>query len=180
MDSLNGQPKELDTSGPNMNLPDLVKGRVLTLVAEADPILKTSLPLWNFSIPTFTLINDLHETMKHWNAFGLAANQIGSKVRVFVMRDRAACYNPEILEFSDTTIVDEEGCLSYPGLFVPVKRAAEIKVVYQNLDGDHVTETLSGMNARVFQHELDHLNGIVMLDRANLYHRTQAIKKRMK
>lgn len=153
---------------------------IYDLVKENEPLLKTRVADWVFSgsfIPETTVLW-LRETMEHYDALGLAANQCGLGIRVFVCKDIYAVFNPEILRFSEEKSYDEEGCLSFPRLWVNVKRSDEIDVRYQNIDGDTVTETLRGLNARIFQHETDHLNGITFLDRATRYHRDLGMKRR--
>jgi peptide deformylase len=101
---------------------------------------------------------------------GLAAPQVGVPYRLFVMGGHSlvknrVCFNPEILDTCGSKRATEvEGCLSYPGLKVPVKRHKKIKVAYQTASGERHIRTLRNWEARVFQHELDHLNGIVLPD----------------
>ena len=71
----------------------------------------------------------------------------------------------------------EEGCLSFPGLIVKVKRPQHIRVRFQTPNGDTITKQFTGMSARVFQHEIDHLNGVLYFNRANRYHRDVAMLK---
>jgi peptide deformylase len=111
---------------------------------------------------------------------GIAANQVGVPYRVFAMRghpENFVCYNPKIVQPSEQQIVLEEGCLTYPGLFVKVKRPQHIRVRFQTPNGDMRTETYTGMTARIFQHELDHLDGIIFYNKASRYHRDQALRK---
>lgn len=91
---------------------------------------------------------------------GLAANQVGDLRRWFVGQRFKIVINPEILERSDETETLEEGCLSKPGFKCMRKRALSIKVRWTNHKGKTVNRTLHEMSARIFQHELDHLNGI--------------------
>ena len=110
----------------------------------------------------------LQDFMIQQRAIGLSANQVGINQRVFVMKvaDRLRwCFNPEILEWSDSSVEFDEGCLSFPGDQCTITRPAEITVRYQNAQGDWSEERLQDLEARCFQHELDHLNGITMWDR---------------
>ena len=103
------------------------------------------------------------ETMKKHRGIGLAANQVGLGHRVFVMGAEGvgyAFFNPEILEVTGEEMFDE-GCLSFPGLFLPVKRPATVKIKYQDMNGVDKEETFSGLSARIILHEYDHLQGIV-------------------
>lgn len=101
------------------------------------------------------------------DGMGLAAPQVGLNIRLFLMHyhDRGyVCINPRIEKSSAETSIRGEGCLSYPGEKVMVERPIEIRVTYQNLRGAKVTKKLNGLLARCFQHEMDHLDGIVMGD----------------
>lgn len=114
------------------------------------------------------LENGLLELMKKKKALGLAANQVGQNTRLFVMRtidDKyLRCFNPVVVSHNEHYEVSTEGCLSFPGEFVEVPRLTGIKVKFQNRNGGSVEMDLYGLDARVFQHELDHLNGITMHD----------------
>ena len=108
------------------------------------------------------------EFMIQENGIGLAATQIGIAKRLFVMsvhgRDRI-CFNPEIIESSDVLIEFAEGCLSFPGDQCTIKRPDTIIVRYQDAAGNWIEDNLVGLEARCFQHELDHLDGITMHDK---------------
>ncbi len=127
-----------------------------------------------------TLINDLIETMKHADGCGLAAPQIGISTRVVVVdgRDLAERYpyladfhremiNPVIVEESQEKCEFNEGCLSIPNVDADVVRPATIKVRYFNYDLQEVEEELTAFAARMVQHELDHLDGILFVDHAS-------------
>lgn len=139
------------------------------LYTRVDPhsdILKQTLEpfdFWEAPINPKYLAISLLETMISYGGIGMAANQVGLPYRVFVMgsKDGAgfACFNPEILESSGEETYDE-GCISFPGLFLKVKRAKKIKVKYTDMNGVERTQEFDGLTARIFQHELDHLNGI--------------------
>ena len=118
------------------------------------------------------LASDMIETMQVYNGIGLAGNQVNILLRIFVIElslidenlSPKAYVNPKILASEGTDIV-EEGCLSIPSVNADVERATKIKVEYQTLSGEIVRETIEGLHARVFQHELDHLNGVLFIDR---------------
>jgi len=118
------------------------------------------------------LANNMIDTMRLNEGVGLAANQVNVLQRLFVIDlklideklDARAYVNPEILE-TESTQVMEEGCLSIPKLQAEVERAYRIKVRYQTLDGEEVEEEMEDLLARVFQHEMDHLNGVLFIDR---------------
>lgn len=114
------------------------------------------------------LVRAMAETMYDENGVGLAAPQVGvdKRVIVFDVDDRlAALCNPVITEFSTDTCVDEEGCLSVPGITVPVERSVRVVCEGQTLEGKHITLEAEDLLARVLQHEIDHLDGVLILDR---------------
>jgi len=160
----------------------------MKLVPTTDPILRTEIDRFDFSNPPtdpMKLATDLIQFMYDNNGLGLSANQVGLPYRVFVMRGNSdsgdiACFNPRIVDVGEKEGMMEEGCLSYPGLLVKIKRPQAIKVRFQLPDGDTTTQTFAGLSARVFLHELDHLNGIVHLDRASRFHKDQALRKQKK
>ena len=87
---------------------------------------------------------------------------------------------PKIVFYSEKHAVHEEGCLTFPGFFVKIRRPEWIRVRFYDIDGKIQTESLNGIPARAFQHELDHLNGILFTQRANSYHLEKAKKKKVK
>ncbi len=108
------------------------------------------------------------ETMYLEDGVGLAAPQVGLSLRMFVMDygdGPIKVINPEIIEKSEEKVIDEEGCLSLPDVFAEVERAKWIKVRFQNERGEWQEMELEGYSARVFQHEYDHLDGILFIDR---------------
>ena len=114
------------------------------------------------------LVRDMIETMKFSNGVGLAAPQVGESLRIIVVdyeENPIAFINPEILEM-DGEVLDYEGCLSVPGVEVPIKRAERIIFKAQDLQGRTKRYKAKGLLARVIQHEVDHLEGILILDRA--------------
>jgi len=118
------------------------------------------------------LANKMLEFMKESNGIGLAAPQIGISARVFVMQTKfdtggmaMHCFNPSIISHGTQYAQIEEGCLSFPGESFKIKRPAQIEVEYYNHKGDKIQAILWGINSICFQHELDHLDGIVMHDR---------------
>lgn len=114
------------------------------------------------------LVRAMAETMYAENGVGLAAPQVGvdKRVIVFDVEDRlAALCNPVITEFSEETVVDEEGCLSVPGITVPVERSTRVVCTAETLEGQPITLEAEEYLARVLQHEIDHLDGVIILDR---------------
>lgn len=111
---------------------------------------------------------------------GLAANQVGVLRRMFIFQptveeDPRAMVNPEIVERSDETELDDEGCLSMQGVLVPVERNLRVAIEARDLDGEEVRLELEGMSARVVQHELDHLDGTLIIDRTTPDGRREAL-----
>ena len=134
------------------------------LVNESDSVLRQVAEPWDFTVDgnATNLIKNLAKTMIENNGIGLAAPQIGLLKRVFVMGNEQklyACINPEIIE-GENEYMDTEGCLSFPNLWLKVKRHEKIKVRYYNALGEEIITELSGLIARVFQHERDHLDGV--------------------
>lgn len=118
------------------------------------------------------------------NGIGLAANQIGISKRIFVMGSKnipgfipMAVFNPKIIECGEDREIYKEGCLSYPDLWLSIKRPKEILVEYQDSDAVIHTAKIDGLMARVFQHEFDHLNGICFVDRVSQMKLQLALKK---
>ena len=113
----------------------------------------------------------LIENMHHYGGIGLSANQIGMYVRAFAMikdlehNEVIVCFNPRIIKKYDDNVWCEEGCLSFPDEIVNIQRPDRIVVKYEDEDGKDHKIKLSGMAARVFLHEFDHLEGIVFTER---------------
>ena len=119
--------------------------------------------------------HDMIHLMIHSNGMGLAANQIGITKRFFaighgsfdVFKKPAIIYNPVLVNADEEQELAQEGCLSFPGLLLQVSRPKIIMVRYQNNKGEFLLSRLEGLEARCFQHELDHLNGITFNKKAN-------------
>lgn len=138
---------------------------------------------FDFSNPPFDPIQyaqTLVRFMYEQNALGVAANQVGTPYRIFAMRgqpENFVCYNPKIIQPSETEVLLEEGCLSYPGLLVKIKRPQHVRVRFQAPNGETMTRQFTGLTARIFQHEYEHLEGEKFLDKANKFHKDQALRK---
>lgn len=157
---------------------------ILDIVSPGHPALRETLPNFNFANPPtdpIQLAKDLFETMLHNKGMGIAANQCGLPHRVFAIAASPGivCFNPKIVDQTTEEVLLDEGCLTYPMLAMKVKRPASIKVRYTEPNGNVVTQKFTGMTARVFLHELDHLNGINFTQRANKLHveRAQRVQK---
>ena len=135
------------------------------------------------------LSDQMFDIMKQSNGVGLSANQIGVDAAMFVMRwpplgddqgGELTVVNPKILNKSKETTVYEEGCLSFPGLYIHLTRPERVDVEFKNKDGETEQRTLSGWASRIFQHEYDHMLGITFRQRASTLKREKADKKRVK
>ena len=128
------------------------------------------------------LIKDMLDTMYLNDGVGLSANQVGVDIRIAVMNPTGksggeiVMINPEITKMEGTASV-EEGCLSMPGVSAEVKRALKIEVKFQDMEGRRVRLALEGLPARIVQHELDHLNGHLFIDRVPLLKRKGLVMK---
>ncbi len=160
--------------------------KILTIQNKKDEkFLRKKTASFDFSKFTRPEISDLvkrmREAMRIGNGIGLSANQIGLPLRVFVAQipkneesDEPskfyAIFNPEITKFSEKKITMEEGCLSVPEVFGEVERPEKITLEGSDRYGKRIKIKAWGILARVFQHEMDHLNGILFIDRAkNVY-----------
>ena len=172
---------------------------IYDLVDQYDPILRQPTQSFDFeNIPSIRrkgtmfpldpeqLAADLKETMIHCKGAGLAAPQVGIPYSVCVVGHHSqpdeimTLFNPRIVDFSGEEYYSEEGCLTFPGLFIKVKRHMNIRLRCQLENGVTDTITLDGWAARVVQHEVDHLNGILYQDRATRYHLDQGRKQKVK
>lgn len=154
---------------------------IYDLIPENSEILKTKIERFNFSDPPINpteLAINLTETMLEHKGAGLSANQCGLLYRVFVIKSNPviACFNPIIVGRGEKMEILEEGCLSYPGYYIKVKRPKAIKMRFTLPNGETRTEIFSGLTARVMQHEYDHLEGINFKSLASTYHREKANK----
>lgn len=178
-----------------MNTPQLVyntekptpivkkKDELLPLYNDKNPMLTMRQPEFDVENPPVNIIefaNQMLFTMAHYGGAGLAAPQCGFPYRLFVMSGGFVCINPVIHHSSKETSFKKEGCLSFPGLYVPVTRPETITIRYTNEFGKRVEATWSGLTARVAQHELDHLEGIVFTSRVGNLTLQMAKKKRQK
>jgi len=129
---------------------------------------------------------ELIETMFAHDGIGLAATQVGITVRVFVMGHKdnpkaaQAFFNPIVVKTTDTVQDLEEGCLSFPGIYVNIKRPTKILARWQNSKGEWQESEFDGYNCKCFLHELDHLEGIVFQDRVSTLKWALAVKKTKK
>lgn len=127
------------------------------------------------------LLDDMVETMHEAKGVGLAAPQIGVNKRVFVIDigdDKVRkVINPEFIEMSEEVEQNEEGCLSVPGIYKGVKRSVKVKIKYLNENGEEVVEEAEGLLSRAFQHEYDHLDAVLFVDKISPIAKRMVAKK---
>ena len=158
---------------------------VLTVRKYGDPILRRRAePVGEVTPEIRAILRDMIDTMYREVGVGLAAPQVGISLRLMVVDDEKgrgprALVNPEIVD-QGGRVVAEEGCLSIPGIFAPVARAEWVRLEAQDEEGQPVTVETKGLSARVIQHEMDHLDGVLFIDRLDAVRRDRvkrAIKK---
>lgn len=164
---------------------DLVEFEILKLVDFYDPILRQPTVPVKFD----TLEDQKHitylafslcETLGELQGLGLSANQVGLKERMCAINVGSEIWiliNPEIIESSGESTDYGEGCLSYPGLYLKLKRPSHIKVKFQSIGGQVIEQEFDGLTAVCIQHELDHLDGIVYTDKVSPIKLEQAKRK---
>ena len=162
---------------------------MLELVKDNDPVLKQVAAEWTFDHPDALadaefLANSMIKTMQVNQGIGLAANQVGCLRRVFVMQpsnaNAFALFNPKIVSVSEEMQTDKEGCLSFPDLWFDIERPQEVIAEYFDKTGIECKIKLTGLDARVFLHELDHLNGICFTEKISKLRLAMAKKKQLK
>ncbi len=135
---------------------------------------------------------DMIESMTENQGIGLAAPQVGELKRIIavhLVKERSpeeksktlpqVFINPKIIKKSKETVIDEEGCLSFPGLFLKIKRAKEVEVEALSEKGEKIHLKAEGLPARILQHEIDHLDGILFIDRIGFWQKL-SIRRKLK
>ena len=162
----------------------------MRLVEETNSILMQKCDPFDFENPImdhYEISDQLHKVRKEGAGIGLAAPQVGINTQVLVigMGDfktegtedyNQVFFNPTILTFEEGSTYMMEGCLSYTGLFLKVKRPQNMSMEWYTEEGSRCEERFVGMTSRILQHEVDHLNGITFLKRANRIHLAKAKK----
>ncbi|OHA62874.1 MAG: peptide deformylase [Candidatus Wildermuthbacteria bacterium RIFCSPHIGHO2_12_FULL_45_9] len=133
------------------------------------------------------LVSDMVAVMYEYQGIGLAGPQVGVAKRIIIVesaehpeqgkRKPLAFLNPKIIRKSGGEEAHEEGCLSLPGIFVPVKRARKVEVLCETPEGEEVRIEAEGLGARIFQHEVDHLNGMLIIHRISRFRRMKVRKE---
>jgi len=158
----------------------------MKLVLDPDPILKQKAENWDFvnHVNASAIEREMLETMNASNGIGLAGNQVGLLRRVFVMKlsdgREIGCFNPWIMFGDNNKIEDNEGCLSFPNLWLKVQRHDKITASYLDNAGKQCIIELEGIDARCFQHELDHLDGVTFTEHVSNLKLQLARKKQRK
>ena len=136
------------------------------LIPPEDPLLHKKIKKCSYNLDRSKLSYTLTENMFKHNGVGLSANQIGIEERAFVMmvdidlQQTITCFNPKIIKESKDEVVMEEGCLSYPKMYLDISRPRSIIVKYEDEGKSIFKRRLDGYIARIFQHEYDHMEGI--------------------
>jgi len=164
---------------------DLVEYEIYKLVDFYDPILRQpTKPIKLENLDDFKLAHyiafSLAETLDKLQGIGLSANQVGLPWRVCAVNmgeEIWTMFNPEIIERSHTVTDYQEGCLSYPGLYLKLQRPDYIKVRFQAVNGQYIEQEFNGLTAVCVQHEIDHLDGIMYTDKVSAMKLEQAKRK---
>ena len=139
----------------------------------------TARPVEDFDDELTSLVERMERLMNDALGIGLAATQVGIIRRLFIFQpvedEVAAVVNPEIVERSEETSVADEGCLSIQGILVPVERSLTVTLTGRDVNGDEVRFELDDVYARAAQHELDHLDGVLIIDRTTPEARREAL-----
>lgn len=164
----------------------MIELKQLYLIPESSEILKQAQSEFDFESPIFdpkNLAEQLNECMKRYNGLGLSACQVGIPFKVFVLRtddaEPLALFNPKIVSQSENVVSMKEGCLSFPLLYMNVKRPDSVRIRFKTSSGETKTQQFTGMSARVALHEMDHMEGITYLNRASSLELQRSARKRM-
>lgn len=163
---------------------------VLEVLPYPNPYLRRKAqPVTVFDAALARIVDDMQETMVDRDGLGLAATQVGVDMRLLILdryafegdegrgKPNVVIINPEIVWQSEESILREEGCLSFPGVFIQVERPAEVRVRAQDAAGEWFELEADGLGARAILHEIDHLEGVVMIDHVSYLMRKRALKK---
>ena len=156
----------------------------MKLIYYPDEFLERKVQPVDLENPSFDpkeLRKEMEELMLSSNGIGLSANQVGVDQQVFVMGDKPdnknICINPTVLEYTEETVLDLEGCLSFPHMYVKINRPKEILAEFYDENLEKQTVKIDGYSAKCYLHELDHLLGITMKDRCSKLKWDMAKKK---
>ena len=155
------------------------------LIGENDPYLREVPEEYTFEksmeYEPEELKNILFENMEHYVGYGLSANQLGIPYKVFALikdGDPIICFNPEIKDYSEETNYVKEGCLTFPGLWFAIERASGVSVMYYDEEGEGKYGIFGGLSARIFQHEMEHMEGELFIDNISDLKLSMSMKRR--
>ena len=148
---------------------------VLDIVKYGDPILRKKCKLVKDFSNIGTIVDDMFDSMYEAEGIGLAANQVGINLNIFIIDishteesdDSYVFVNSSIVESSSNKSSSSEGCLSLPNISLDINRPEKIKLKYQTIDGKWCEDDFSGLLGRAIQHENDHVNGVMIIDRVS-------------
>lgn len=160
----------------------------MIILPDDHPILTERMPEIDFSDSHYVAairqkLDEMFYVMRQHNGVGLAAPQVGIRSRFFIMEiagTRFVCCNPVIVSENLYTETREEGCLSFPQLYLKIARPVSVDVTYHDEHGQIHSRSMEGLGARCFSHELDHLNGVRFVDHVSKLKLSMALKRRMK
>lgn len=163
----------------------MIKKSELKLIPSTDSVLHTAPKEFDFNgdIDAAMFSNIMHDRMKELGGVGLSANQVGLNLRMFVLGAgdvKMSVFNPEIIETSEEQVSLDEGCLSFPGIYMKVQRPVTCKVKFKNVNNETVEQELSGLTARIFLHEYDHMLGMTFKERVSQLKWDIASKRKIK
>ncbi|MDQ3783676.1 MAG: peptide deformylase [Actinomycetota bacterium] len=154
---------------------------ILPIRTWGDPVLRQrARPVERVARVHHRLIEDMIDTMRDAPGVGLAAPQVGVSERIFVWQhdgEAGAVINPTVVSLDGESIADEEGCLSIPGIYYPVGRSEVARIEGTGVDGRPFVLEGTGFLARILQHETDHLDGVLFLDRLSPEDRREALSR---
>ena len=173
----------------------MTEKRILQMIAPSDPrVLSKIAPFQDDTLKEHdfenreSLADAMYDTMRKYGGLGLSCNQVGLPYRMFVMGGHPQieagrtryCFNPEVLDMSKETVMMKEGCLSFPFIFLAIRRPKWVFVKYEDEDKKVKEEHLHGMSSRIFQHENEHMNGYIFTDLVSKFKLDRAKKKAQK
>jgi peptide deformylase len=162
---------------------------ILDILPDNHPMLHKPAERFDFDNPPMDpeqLFQDLKETLIARRSVGLSAVQCGIPYQVFIVGDPFepdsifSVFNPKVVNQGNEITIMEEGCLTFPGLFIKIKRPSKVRARFSGHDGNIDTLTMDGYTARTFLHEYDHINGILFNERASKLQLDRAKKQKLK
>ena len=190
---------EKETMSAHLDVSKLMKKKedkkVLPLIPPTDPrLLMQIAPFEDNTLEQFNMKDRkelgkiMYDTMVKYGGLGLSCNQVGLPYRMFVMGGHPSIeegkvryvFNPLVNDVSEESIVFKEGCLSFPFLFLSIKRPKWVSVRYTDENNEEIEETLHSMSGRIFQHENEHMNGYLFTDLVSKFKLDRAKKAQMK